>query len=121
MKCGDDIIAKLRVGTNAKVPDSPGNLFYMNLSHRRSFGITCLYRIFIRYYASSETLLGRSGLYGQPSRNCLVLQDAGCWLLKMDDFLILSSIQQPVSSIGCTTGINLHHEIIDNILSKWLN
>jgi len=46
--------------------------------------------------------------------------DARFWILaiKMDDFLILSSIQQPVSSIDCYAGINLDHKIIGNILSK---
>ncbi len=51
---------------------------------------------------------------------CCKMLDARFWILaiKMDDFLILSSIQQPVSSIGCYIGINLDREIIDNILSK---
>jgi hypothetical protein len=46
--------------------------------------------------------------------------DARFWILaiKKDDFLILSSIQQPVSRIGFFIGINLDREIIVTILPK---
>jgi len=62
---------------------------------------------FIGKMLDARCLLERSG---NPA-------SSGIPAVKMADFPILSSIQKPVSSIGCYIGINFDHEIIDNKLS----